>query len=163
MAFSCKVLVNLAAVVTMGYSVAYAGPLCAYTKGTPRPSADAQPTQLGLQQMTQANNVLCRRFACPRYNFYRNQSIQNASASSNSSGFTIRYNPNFMQSQANRFGTLATIGILSHELGHIIDFANQPYNQPQNYREGKADEYAGCAFALAGAPQQNLGPFINSL
>ncbi|MEM9738445.1 MAG: hypothetical protein AAF829_01135 [Pseudomonadota bacterium] len=142
---------------------AYAGPLCIFTRGQPHPTADTQASPLATQQMTEARNVMCSQFACPPFSFFENNSTANASAESSRFGYTIRYNTNFMQQQIDRFGPGATIAILAHELGHIIDFYQYPQGGPGINREATADRYAGCAFALAGAPEQSLQPFLQSL
>ncbi|MEP0393449.1 MAG: hypothetical protein ABJ205_12605 [Erythrobacter sp.] len=80
-------------------------------------------------------------------------------------GYVIRYNPEFMNSVLGRHGSGATTAILAHELGHIIDFARRPpqLEISRADREATADQYAGCAFALAGAGRSNLLPMARTL
>jgi len=144
--------------------ISLAGPLCALASGSYSPNGDQQPPPMANQQMAEAHAVLCSRFSCPNYSLFMNGSAGNAQAYLGQSGGQIRYQPNFMDSVLNQFGPQATIGILSHELGHLIDFYNNPNPNISQYdREAAADEYAGCAFALAGAPPFALTALQNTL
>jgi len=78
-------------------------------------------------------------------------------------GTQIRFNPSFINGQVAKYGELATIEILAHELGYLIDFSNRPGNNPQSDREARADENAGCVFALASNPKSDLNPLARSL
>ena len=133
----------------------HAGPLCGLSRGSYGANTDQLPSPLANQQMAEANAVLCGRFRCPPYNFYRNSTAGNAQAYMDSFGAQIRYQPQFMTGVLNKYGPQATIGILAHELGHLIDYSSNFSSSVSRYtREATADEYAGCAFALAGAPPQ---------
>jgi len=135
----------------------YAGPLCFLVSPSYNPAFDTAPTAIANGQMSRVQNVLCGAFRCPNTLLLQNSSTHNAYASFDQSGFAVRYNPQFMNSVRGQFGDLATIGIFAHELGHIIDFASNPNPQiPQAQREATADQYAGCAFALAGEPESGL-------
>ncbi|UTW45428.1 hypothetical protein KFE80_00385 [bacterium SCSIO 12696] len=142
---------------------ALAGPLCALSPGGYANHADQPASPMAADQMSHTNNVLCSRFPCPSYQFFKNHTAGNAQAYLDQFGAQIRYNPQFMNQVLQSFGPQATIGILAHELGHIIDFANNPSQQSQYQREAAADEYAGCAFALAGAPPQALSALQQTL
>lgn len=149
------------AIVTQFFpTVALSQYICIFSKGSPAASNELPASPYAQQQMLHAHNFLCNRFGCPNYSFARNDNVGNAYAARIQNGYFIRYNDQFMQSQLGVYGSLATIGIFAHELGHIIDFANNPNG---NDREATADQYAGCAFALAGAPPHNLTPLINSI
>jgi len=143
---------------------AVASPLCALAPAGHNPMADQPPTPFANSMMLSINNVLCQRFQCPTYVLIQNQTTSNAMASSDPSGNRIRYNPHFMNMTAQSFGQFAAAGIFAHELGHIIDFATNPNpGIPQSRREANADEYAGCAFALAGHYQSDLAGLAQSL
>ena len=141
----------------------YAGPLCALAPAGHNTGADQYPSPFANQQMSAVNNFLCSKFGCPPYLLLKNDTLQNAMASANQAGYQIRYSSSFMNQTVQSFGNYATIGILAHELGHIIDFAQQPQQIPQAQREATADRYAGCAFALAGHPESDLQGLANSL
>jgi len=134
---------------------AYAGPLCSLGSWNGNGNIN-QPSPLALQQMAQVNNVLCRVFNCPQYLFFQSSGTANAMAYSDLSGNYVLYSPKFMNDMLRRFGSKATIGVLGHELGHLIDFATNPGNISQRQREANADRMAGCAFALAGEPENEL-------
>jgi len=140
-----------------------AGPLCAFTGSNFNQNADQQPSPTANQHMGQVDYVLCGRFKCPGYVLLSNYQAGNAQAWMDSHGALIRVNPSFMNGEVSKYGELATIGILAHELGHLIDFSSRHGNIPQHDREAKADEYAGCAFALAGNPKSDLTPLARSL
>ena len=143
---------------------AVAGPLCALAPASHNPMVDQPSTPFANSMMQSINNVLCEKFQCPAYVLIQNQTTSNAMASSDPSGSRIRYNPNFMNITAQTFGQFAAAGIFAHELGHIIDFATNPNpGIPQPRREANADEYAGCAFALAGRRQADLAGLARSL
>lgn len=124
---------------------------------------DGDPSILAKQQIVHTHQALCSTFLCPNYVLVENNGIVNASAQSQAGTSVIRYNSSFMRSIVNKFGSLAAIGIFAHELGHLIDFTQNPGNFPSAQREANADQYAGCAFALAGASPRNLVPFINAI
>ena len=140
----------------------HARALCALSKSSY--GADQLPSPQANSQMSDANKVLCGRFPCPPYKFFRNPTAGNAQAYLDQTGGYIRYKPSFMLRVLKQFGAQATIGILSHELGHLIDFHTNPNPNISGFqREAKADEYAGCAFALAGAPPNALSALQNTL
>lgn len=134
----------------------FAAPLCALVPAGHDPTQDQSPAQFAAQQMHAVDSFLCQRFGCPSYGFRQNHTIHNALASTDQTGNTIRYNSGFMNHALTSFGNSATLGILAHELGHIIDFANNPLPVPQAQREATADRYSGCVFALAGRPVSDL-------
>ncbi len=123
----------------------YAGPLCALASGNYGARADQQPSQFASRQMSDAHAVLCSsgRFFCPPYSFFQNHTAGNAQAFLGPSG--------------------GQVGILAHELGHLIDFSQNRGQVSQYFREAAADEYAGCAFALAGAPPSALTALQSTL
>ena len=78
-------------------------------------------------------------------------------------GYSIRYNEDFMSTIRQSFGDLAILGVLAHELGHIIDTNQHRQKLPLARREANADVYAGCVFALARHPESDLKGFSGSL
>lgn len=140
-----------------------AEPLCALAPAGHNVGEDQHPSPYAKQQMSAVNNYLCGRFGCPPYLLFKNDTLQNAMASANQAGYQIRYNTGFMNQTVQNFGNYAAIGVLAHELGHIIDFAQQPQQLSQAQREATADRYAGCAFALAGHPESDLQGLASSL
>jgi len=142
---------------------ANAAALCALASPNFNPTTDAAPPQFATSQMASINGVLCSQFSCPPYRLWQNIQAGNANVTLDQNGFTIRYQPNFMNNVIQRFGMDATSGILAHELGHVIDIHNSPGPVPQAEREARADRYAGCAFALSGAPQSRLAPMAQTL
>jgi len=158
-----KLLCLIIIVLTTIAKQSFAGPLCSLASPHYYRSGDQSPSFFALKQMNQVSNVLCSRFYCPQYNFFSNHSVGNAQAYMGRGGAQIRYSSQFMGSVLEKFGSQATIGIFAHELGHIIDFStnNAPLTRAQ--REANADEYAGCAFALAGAPIQSISSLQNTL
>ncbi len=145
------------------FSNVFAGPLCALAPAGHNRMADQQPSAFAAKQMRAVDNVLCNRFGCPRFRFLQNSTLQNAMATLDQSGNTIRYNSRFMRNTMQSYGSLAAIGVLAHELGHIIDFNQNRSQIPQAQREATADRYAGCAFALAGHPESDLMGLAQSL
>ncbi|PHR92876.1 MAG: hypothetical protein COA69_05995 [Robiginitomaculum sp.] len=143
-------------------SPALAGPLCALGQGG-HGGADIPATPLAHQQMRSVAQALCQKFKCPYFDFAQTQTTKNAMAWSDASGNYIRYNSSFMNGELQNRGFYATTGILAHELGHLIDFSVNTANQNQATREATADRYAGCAFALAGEPRENLLALAQSL
>ena len=158
----CRSITTMAIIATSSIN-AMAQDLCAYTKRSGMPNIDTPAGPYGTATMGYTNIALCGRFSCPPYRLYQNNGVVNASATKNAAGYSIRYNRSFMSQVLNAFGERATAGIIAHELGHIIDFALRPGNVPQAEREATADRYAGCAFALAGAPVQNILPLAQTL
>ena len=144
-------------------STAYADPLCALAPAGHDKNYDQNPGPIGSRQMQIVNNYLCEEYNCPRYEFKKNQTLQNAMATLDQTGNKIRYNSNFMAGTYSRYGELATIGVLAHELGHIIDFSTRRFNMPQAQREDAADGYAGCFFGLAGHTRSDLNGLVSSL
>lgn len=144
-------------------SLSVAGPLCALASPHFNPMTDQKPSPKAMQQMGAVNHVLCSKHRCPGYRLLSNVQAGNAMAMMSWNSAEIRYNPIFMGDVVQKFGDLATIGILAHELGHLIDFANNPGQIPQAQREATADEYAGCAFALAGNPLNDLSALAATL
>ncbi len=146
----------------MGHALA--GPLCALAPPGHSPLSDQPPTPVAYNMMQSISSVLCPRFSCPDYLLIRNSTISNAMALVNMTGYSIRYNPRFMNGIIQSFGRYAAAGIFAHEIGHIIDFWKNPNpGVPQWQREATADEYAGCAFALAGHRRADLVGLAKSL
>lgn len=163
MYFMKPISIITTSILIFNSSLATAQSLCAHTQLNRAADIDVQPTPLAVSQMNEAHRYLCSRFTCPSYDFKINNYIGNAAALKQGNSYKIRYNTVFMNNAQNRFGGYATIGILSHELGHLIDFNTNPYVTSSPQREATADRYAGCAFALAGAPIQNLLPMARTL
>ncbi len=134
---------------------AAAGPLCAYTKAKSG-SSHLPPSPEALRQTNLVNYALCQKYPCPNYQLWRSEAISNASATMDATGNRVSYNAGFMAGIQNRYSNYATIGIFGHELGHLIDFNLNPSSISGVVREARADQYAGCAFAIAGEPKQNL-------
>jgi len=145
----------LLALVTSLCGAAVAGPLCGLGSWNGG-GQNAPANPMASQQMGQVNQVLCNRFGCPYYQFLQSSGTENAMALSDATGNYIVYNSSFMNSILQSFGPKATIGILGHELGHLIDFNINRGQVSRAGREATADRYAGCAFALAGEPESEL-------
>jgi len=124
---------------------------------------DQQPGLFAVGQMQAVDNALCNRFNCPQFRFLQNATLKNAMVSSDHFGHIIRYNSEFMQKTMQSYGSLAAIGVLAHELGHIIDLNQNRFKISRTQREANADRYAGCAFALAGHPMSDLMGLAQSL
>jgi hypothetical protein len=155
----------VSALSTATVANAQSTPLCALASPVHNLQTDTNPPPFAWQSMAGVNTVLCARFTCPGYQFWSNPNSGNAMATfSPQLGFAIRYNPAFMNQVQGSFGSGATDAILAHELGHVIDFANRPQaGISQADREATADQYAGCAFALAGLNRENLLPMARTL
>jgi hypothetical protein len=94
-------------------------------------------------------NVLCGG-RC-NVDLYRNVTVGNAFTFVLPSGTAkIVYKPNFMTTVEQNFGEGAVFGILSHEVGHVIDGRLQVAWMLDSWsRELRADAWAGCALARA--------------
>jgi len=144
--------------------VSTAGALCSLSSARHNPGNDITADQMASSQMMSVKNVLCQKYNCPSYLFFQNPTLQNAMATADQRGYAIRYNARFTGSVYNQYGQFSTIGIFAHELGHIIDFANNPGRHvSQRQREATADEYAGCAFALNGNASTDLAGMAATL
>ncbi len=155
--------VAVAALFGFSFTTAMAGPLCALAPAGHDTRYDYRPNPTAEQQMQSVRQYLCSRYSCPNFRYFQNPTISNAMASTDQNGYTIRYSSNFMTQVYNRYGPLSTVGILAHELGHIIDYNNNPGNVDYKQREVTADKIAGCAFALAGHPERDLSALASTL
>ena len=148
---------------TVFINASFSGQLAAQTFASVTPKTDEQASQLALLQMRDVHGLLCHRFKCPPFTLFKNSSVRNAMTRTSKAGYSIRYNEDFMSATRQSFGSLAILGVLAHELGHIIDTNQNRQKLSLARREANADVYAGCVFALARHPESDLKGFSGSL
>ena len=142
-------------------SNAEAGPLCGYGHGG-GPGGDLPASPIAQSQIRALETKLCIKFGCPKYSFAQSHTTNNAMAWSDGNNAIIRYNPSFMNSVFSKFGFNSSVAIFAHELGHIIDL-NSGQKFTRYELESRADQYAGCSFALFGNAETDMAPFIKTL